>query len=80
MRQAPSVSGSLAPPPPRLFGDGSSAAVSDSPQATGEGCVCYEYPMPCGKNGKKLMTMVQLLEAEGLTVRLFGAGQRESVT
>lgn len=33
MRQAPSLTGSL----PLLFGDGSSAAVSDSPQATGEG-------------------------------------------
>lgn len=33
MRQAPSLAGFL----PLLFGDGSSAAVSDSPQATGEG-------------------------------------------
>lgn len=52
MRQAPLLAGSL----PLLFGDGSSAAVSDSPQATGEGMVGYEYPVekrcPAGRMGR----------------------------
>lgn len=52
MRQAPSLAGSL----PLFFGDGSSAAVSDSPQATGEGTFSYEYPVekccPAGRMGR----------------------------
>lgn len=53
MKQAFSVPGSL----PLLSGDRSSAAFSDSPQATREGSFGYESPVekrcPAGRNGRQ---------------------------
>lgn len=76
MKQAFSVPGSL----PLHYGDRSSAAFSDSPQATREGSFGYESPVekrcPAGRNGRQRPP--GLSESEWLTMRLLGASHREN--